>query len=135
MFSKIKQRIQNLNQLKTPGPYRLIVYNWFNNIDLVLHCANATIINIKHMCTLKFDDITWWLLFDKFLIRSKVAISETGQKFGFLSWWCNEDGFLDEATFKCSIHFLKVVFFQKVLAKFSNFSKCHSWEPKLFLNS
>ena len=27
--------------------------------------------------------------------------------------------------------FVKVVFFQKVLAKFSNFSKCHSCEPKI----
>ena len=28
-------------------------------------------------------------------------------------------------------YFLKVGFFQKVLAKFSNFSKCHSCEPKI----
>ena len=34
------------------------------------------------------------------------------------------------SIFSCQKHVLKVGFFQKVLAKFSSFSKCHSCEPE-----
>ena len=36
-----------------------------------------------------------------------------------------------KVTSKTCAYHVKVGFFQKVLAKFSNFSKCHSCEPKI----
>ena len=67
-------------------------------------------------------------------LQSNIGMLHSGIFVYFHVYLCQDILFFCNAEFGCFVSvYIKVDFFQKVLAKFYNFSKCHSCEPNLLI--